>query len=628
MAANRPRPTLADYAAIAFSPALIILLIVSLIFFLLEIFYSGVYELRLQWILFFFIFGIVLVARISMETDIADRAPLYGIALALAVWLGLSQFVTYQEGMAALSGLINAVLIALVWWSAYRLTWDCTYIDEKVEATGTGLLQAAGLEQNETAEPPPEPENKKKEPESWWERYQRYREQRKKRHTPGVWVVYYSLVALPIFGLGQSLIPVEDVVRRRYAFWLMALYAGCALGLLVTTAFLGLRRYLRQRNLEMPKTVTAIWLASGAALIVFFLVLAALLPRPGAEYSLMQLPKALSKPREAWRYAQQGNDSGRGEGRQVGKQERDPKGNPVQGSQKDKQADGGKGTAKGQGEKNKDGEKSNSQSPERKNDQNDTARGQQGSQKSDKSDTARGKQESQKNDKSDTARGKQESQKKSEEGKKQGQKEASQSGSQPPNKSPSFTPPAFLGSLAKVLRWIVFALIAGAIIFFLLRGGLALPEQFPDLAASFARMARAFWEGLFGRRQHPGGAEEEGEEEEEISTPPRPFRSFVNPFRDGTAQGQPPEELARYSFEALEAWAWEHELARWAEETPLEFAQRVGGEVPALENEALRLAALYARVLYAQGPLPGNARALLAQFWQKMEAVAEQPLSA
>ena len=112
-------------------------------------------------------------------------------------------------------------------------------------------------------------------------------------------------------------------------------------------------------------------------------------------------------------------------------------------------------------------------------------------------------------------------------------------------------------------------------------------------------------------------------------SPPPPFRSFTNPFLDGSAQGRAPEELTRFSFEALEAWAWEHDLARWAEETTLEFANRVGREVPALEGDALRLAALYARVLYARGSLPAaNALAVLAQFWEKIEAVAEQPLSA
>src|SRR5207302_720524 len=107
------------------------------------------------------------------------------------------------------------VLIVIIWWSSHRLTWDCTYIDEKAESTGTGLLQAAGLEKTEPQEAKEpdengEPRKKKDAKPGWWERYQRFREERKKTRPPGVWVVYFSLAAFPIFGLGQSLIPVEE----------------------------------------------------------------------------------------------------------------------------------------------------------------------------------------------------------------------------------------------------------------------------------------------------------------------------------------------------------------------------------------------------------------------------------
>ena len=82
--ANKPRPSTADYVAIGLSPLLIMALIGSLVFFLVEILYRGDYEGRLQYILFFYVFGAVLVARISMEFGISDRAPLYGLVLAVA----------------------------------------------------------------------------------------------------------------------------------------------------------------------------------------------------------------------------------------------------------------------------------------------------------------------------------------------------------------------------------------------------------------------------------------------------------------------------------------------------------------------------------------------------------------
>ena len=47
-------------------------------------------------------------------------------------------------------------------------------------------------------------------------------------HSPGVWIVYFSLAALPIFGIGQLFIPSAQVGQRRYAFCLLAIYVASA----------------------------------------------------------------------------------------------------------------------------------------------------------------------------------------------------------------------------------------------------------------------------------------------------------------------------------------------------------------------------------------------------------------
>ena len=62
--------TLADYLVIAVSPALIMALIGSLVFFLLEVFYQGNFDGRLHYILTLFIFAAVLIGRISIEEGI------------------------------------------------------------------------------------------------------------------------------------------------------------------------------------------------------------------------------------------------------------------------------------------------------------------------------------------------------------------------------------------------------------------------------------------------------------------------------------------------------------------------------------------------------------------------------
>ena len=109
-------------------------------------------------------------------------------------------------------------------------------------------------------------------------------------HTPGLWVLYFSLAALPLFGIGQHWIPVAEAGRRRYVFGLLLVYVAAALALLVTTSFLNLRRYLRQRHVEMPLPIAGTWVGVGAVLIVVVMLLAALIPRPGAEIALSRVP--------------------------------------------------------------------------------------------------------------------------------------------------------------------------------------------------------------------------------------------------------------------------------------------------------------------------------------------------
>ncbi len=84
----------------------------------------------------------------------------------------------------------------------------------------------------------------------------------------------------------------------------------------------------------------------------------------------------------------------------------------------------------------------------------------------------------------------------------------------------------------------------------------------------------------------------------------------------------------RYSFEALEAWAREHELSRTPEETALEFARRIGEATPPLDADVKRLAGLYVRAAYARGQLTPTAVPALRQFWERLESVTEAPLSA
>ena len=360
MGRARRELTLADYVAIAISPVLIMTLVGSLVFFLLEVVYRGEHSTRIQWVLICFVGGMVLVARIGIEQGV-EQAQLYGGVLLVVALLFTFRFL---DAFTVAAGLL--CLIAFCTW---KLTWDCALVDDSEDASGEGLLRATGLEvegaPGETAalegseragaggstgsaalrslvvETPAESKRPAKvqeelpgvrapvptvlvsgrglaeEAERKAERAERSAARQKKAvkpHAPGVWVVYFSLAALPLFGLGQLLIPATQQGRRGYAFGLLVVYVASGLGLLLTTSFLGLRRYLRQRGVTMPGGVTRAWLLLGLAMAAGVLGLATLLPRPSGVYTFNDLIDRLDKQVAASNWAIFDGDAGEGEG--------------------------------------------------------------------------------------------------------------------------------------------------------------------------------------------------------------------------------------------------------------------------------------------------------------------------
>jgi hypothetical protein len=139
MARKRLDKTLADYLAIAVTPVMIMLLVGSLVFFLLELFSGSVtYEGRVRWILFWFVFGMVLISRIAIESGRA-QSGLFTAGLAGATALAIFRFVPNAPWLPI-------GCLAVIWWCTDKLTWDCTLIDESEDASGEGLLQVAGVD--------------------------------------------------------------------------------------------------------------------------------------------------------------------------------------------------------------------------------------------------------------------------------------------------------------------------------------------------------------------------------------------------------------------------------------------------------------------------------------------------
>jgi len=680
--ARRLGKTLADYLVIAISPALIMTLIGSLVFFLLQVFYRGQWEGRLHYILTLFVFAAVLIGRISIEEG-TERATLFAIPLAIATFLGIERFVEIQDvPLAPLSGIINIGLIALIWWCAHKLTWDCTMIDETEPDAGEGVLESAGLdkpaaakekgtglfcpEPGSSGQPPsdkrapspfPAPEgttSREPLPGGWWARWV---ERRRRPHAPGVWVVYFSLAALPLFGIGQLFIPADSLEGRRYAFSLLCVYVVSGLGLLLTTSFLGLRRYLRQRRLPMPMLMANTWIALGCVLIVVVMGVALLLPRPNAEYAISELPFTFGSPgQHASPYAVDGSgveedqpwsragpkddegskthatkpaDQNRKTEPRAGKQpgEREsPSGKPGEGgkSQPSKKADRGEPQAEKKGKGGQD--HSQAGKPDRQKKPQSAS--------PDEEDPDRTKRDGPKQGESSPQAKDSDNDQQPREERRDQQRGSSRSGTQAekPRDSNSssaqdgsrfgsehVTPPPVhglevlqsFGQAAEIFKWVFYGAVILLVAYCLWRSRAELLAALQNLLQGW----RALWESLFGQRRKAALAAVE----ERLSRPSfRPFITYADPFATGTAGRYSPEELVKYTFEALEAWAQEHGCPRQPEQTPHEFARTIGQQVPGLADDTLRLAELYCQAAYARGRVSTASAAKLAQLWQNL----------
>ena len=650
---RRPKPELFDYMVVAINPALIMVLIGSLVYFLLEMFYQGQYPQRLHFCLAAFIFAAVLIARISMEEGWEHAAP-FGIALAIAISLAMHRFVSYENtSVEALGWIINYALIALAWWCANKLTWDCTLIDETQDASGEGLLQTVGLDaggktaekandapvHDTTKSSAPEAESKKKsngrnknpafdddlgwstktakqtaEDKSWW---QRFLDRRRRPHAPGVWVVYFSLAALPLFGIGQTLIPIENAASRRYAFVLLCVYVASAMGLLLTTSFLGLRRYLRQRRLEMPLSMAGAWLATGAILILGLIALTAVLPRPNAEYQISQLPSIGSEEHDASKASagREGTKDEQAQSRTGAPRKADnpdaKPGDREAGAHSDEQKSGSAAQKSTSGQ-------SASGSQQNKSDGGGNAGGAKSG--GSKSGESSGGKSGQSDSKSDSAG-------KSPDGQSQGDSSKQQSppdqNSAKPNEQtseePSQTPQTESPSqgdgawLIDVLKWIFYGVVVIVAVIWSWRRRKELAAWLASLLAGWGE----FWSRLFGSNR---------ERKDGIAIPiqQKSFLDFTNPFASGNAGRYAPEELVRYSFEALEAWAHDNGWPRSTDQTAYEFARQLGTKFEPLTAPGRRLAELYSSAAYSAGRLPPASVEHLRSLW---EAMADRPLA-
>jgi len=693
--ARRAPETLADYVVVGIAPALIMLLVGSLVFFLIGVFYQGEFPYRLTWVMGLFVLATVCVARISMEEG-AGYAALFGLPLGVVVGIAVVYFVEIKGPLAPLSALINWSLLALIWWCAHQLTWDCTLLDDRRDTTGQGLLQSMGWEtprridsqqaevsssSNASTDPAAATDDHsdatQKEPPLWWQRWFGHREQ---PAAHGRWVVYFSVAALPLFGLGQFFIPADDVAGRRYAFWMLVIYVGSGLGLLLTTSFLGLRRYIRQRQLEMPVEMAATWLSVGVLMILGLLVAAALLPRPAPEYSMAaaiesRLGSFTSPDRTSSRVGfgpegaqpnaegQQAASSTRSSASQAGEGQgtQGQGGSSGPGGRENPQKSGESSSGAGNGTQSAPANnQGNSDAPDSADSNNSSNQGPSAAQPSKQPGSSgttaggssgtgpggtagsesRGANRDSSNASNENSAGDSSSPGSAESGGKSGSPdrktdpnssptETSQSNrtsgdsSTATSQSPSPRAPALgqalsgAGNLLRMLFYVAIGVLAAFLAW----------RYRHELAAAWKQLIKELgdlWNRLFGKTTSEASAEEI------IQTKPvsKSFRDFADPFASGQAHRMTSAQLVQYSFDALQAWGREFATPRKNGQTAHEFSESLAVHQPAIEVPARQLAEIYSRMAYARQAPPTQTLAILNSLWQTMNDLAHWPLTA
>ena len=583
------KKTTLDYMVIAISPILVACMVGSLALFVSAVFHPSPFETRINFVIILYSIAIVGIARISIEEG-KDKAVLYAIPLALVTFIAFSIFNPADGPLFYLPPLIHIGIITITWWSAHKLTWDSTVIFDHDDSSGQGLLQKVGLDSDHRDPSDRESENAATDNGGTW--FERWKVNRKKPHTPGVWVVYYSLAALPLFGLGQTFIPVGYQELRTYCFQLGCIYVGSGLGLLLTTSFLGLRRYLRHRDVEMPPAMANMWLTVGSIMIGILMMGALILPRPGNGPSLKFLTDVLD------------NDDYETSEHAIGKDgfESDPHGNQSANDNGEQPEEGG--------DNNESSEQGGGEGEQASETGEDTAQG-----------DAEGKQpgKSGENGEQADAEGKQ-SGKSDQDGEQAGAEgqQASKSDadgeSQPEEILPQESPPEStsnsqilvkLGQFLTLLIWIV---TGGALLYFSYKNRTSLLKAANE-------MWREFWEWLSNLFS---GTSDETETEatdtiETIVERPQPFATFNNPFQ-GTLK-MSPREVIHYSFQALEAWAYEKGIEHREDQTPNEFTREVARNAQTIGPNIEQLGKLYSQEAYAPNSVASSHLAELQTFW-------------
>ncbi len=607
MRSQPERNFIVEIAVTVFVPVFIMLLVGSLVYFLLDI-RSLFFEAssgRLKFVIFNYIIGCVLINRVAALYGEGGGAGMYALLLGGVMLLFMWTF-SGQHGALAVEVplfgsaspfITNVIIVAVIWWTSNKLTKECCIDKPDEVAAGQGLVTTVrgdeegrgGLLDRFKARWPQKKKKGKEED----------RERLPKKH-PGISVVYYSIAALILFGIGQQVVPSDQTEIQTRVFLCMFVFVLSALALLLLTSLSGLRHYFAEKKVEIPPGVGFYWVAVGAVVILAVAIFADFLPRPPSTIPMLReriiAPEAIEgrftisrspisgdrlsdRPRpgrpeqtpESAAPGQEDQSQGTVRGQQL-----DEEGRPVHDDQSQEEAGDSAGDSPGQGQ------------------------GTQG-------------QSGQGDQQRDGSSGRQQ---------------------QTPQQL------AEAGGLVKKGILLVL-LVAGAIIALVVLG--ALLRAFGGISLpglgflSFIPKAAQRLRDLIGRLFRPSA--------EPKKKPKRPRKrgkrgrvgpkrvadasvDFRNPFLHPALQDMAPNELVDYSYEALMAFARDLGCPRYVHQTPLEFSTDLPEPLLGLWEESNYISHLYTHSQYSDQFSAESQLTSLKEFWSRLDTARRKSLRA
>lgn len=246
-------------------------------------------EERLRLAVLAFSLGVILSQRLAAgqgrETALGYRVALAGAMALFTLYHAFAYRIPVHPLIVAMT---NGVIFAALWWVGTRITEACSVDSEEgaAAAVETGILARSRHIRREMDTERPGHANVSEghsmrvdsgllssaEAEKLW------KERLPARH-PGRILFYFSLVAVPAFGLGMYLFGSDRsaaIVLGAHLF----LYLWCALSLLFLSSYNLLAAYFDKRRVTLPEIVGMTWLAIGFSVVCVVVPLAFLLPQP------------------------------------------------------------------------------------------------------------------------------------------------------------------------------------------------------------------------------------------------------------------------------------------------------------------------------------------------------------